>query len=155
MHLVGFAIEIWRISSGNYRNTNFHILGKTLQLLLRTLKSDEMFRNGCAFVKMILVSYLSLWRLEKYNAEVIFVSDASWYPKEHFLVSRLPLFSAPTFLSFILLTRTDEYVAFVDWYWQTKTEVLGNLPHFYFIHHKSDTDWPRIDLGPLLWETDN
>jgi hypothetical protein len=35
------------------------------------------------------------------------------------------------------------------------TEVLGYLSYFHFIRHKSDTDWRRIDLGPLLWETDN
>jgi hypothetical protein len=30
----------------------------------------------------------------------------------------------------------NEYGAMVEWYWQGKTEVVRNLPHYQFFHHK-------------------
>jgi hypothetical protein len=56
-----------------------------------------MFRNGCAFAKMILMPYLSLWGLEEDGVEVIFVCDAPRYPKEHLFVSRLSGFARLSF----------------------------------------------------------
>jgi hypothetical protein len=42
------------------------------------------------------------------------------------------------------------------WYYQGKTEVLGNnLSHCHFVHHKCCMDWPEIETGPLRWQTDN
>jgi len=36
--------------------------------------------------------------------------------------------------------------AMVEWYWQEKTEELGEKP----VQHKSHMDWPRHE--PLLWD---
>ena len=40
------------------------------------------------------------------------------------------------------------YGALVEWYWQGKTEVLGDkLSQWHFVHHKSHKDWPGIEPG--------
>lgn len=46
-----------------------------------------------------------------------------------------------------------EYGAFVGWYWQMKTEVLGGkLSQCHFFHHKSQMDWPWNETEPAQWE---
>jgi hypothetical protein len=42
----------------------------------------------------------------------------------------------------------------VEWRLAGETEVLGeNLPQRYFVHQKSHSTRPGIELGPPLWET--
>jgi hypothetical protein len=51
---------------------------------------------------------------------------------------------------YIVLVTGDknEYWALVEWYWQGKTEVLGEILSLYHLgHHKSHVNWPGIELG--------
>jgi hypothetical protein len=42
----------------------------------------------------------------------------------------------------------------VEWYWQDKTEELGeNLSQRYFVHDTSHLDWPGCEPGPPWCET--
>jgi hypothetical protein len=40
----------------------------------------------------------------------------------------------------------------VEWNWRGKTEVLGDLSQYHFVHHKSHMGRTRIEPGPPRWE---
>jgi len=47
----------------------------------------------------------------------------------------------------------DEHEVLVEWCWQEKTEVRGQiLPQWKFDHNKSHMDWPQNESSPEQWE---
>ena len=48
----------------------------------------------------------------------------------------------------------NEYGELLEWYWQEKTKYFEkNLTQCHVVHHKSHTDWPEVQPGPLWWQT--
>ena len=48
----------------------------------------------------------------------------------------------------------NDYGISMKWYWQEKTEVLGENPvSVSFVHHKTNMDWSGFEPRPVQWET--